>query len=68
MVAHRLQADLDNALSLLLSCGPKGAFGEYWELYKDTACIPDPKGMYYTISQDATYRNLVIADKPVSLT
>lgn len=61
MMEHRYQQELDNAVAFLLSQGPSRIFEEHWELYKDTVCISDPKGIYFRINQDATYRNIAIA-------
>ena len=53
--------DLDNIVNQMLSQAPHGAFAQCWDLYKETAYISDPMGIYFRISQDATYRNIVIA-------
>ena len=53
--------ELDNIVNQMLSQSPHEQFKRYWELYKETAYISDPKGFYFRISQDAIYRNIVIA-------
>ena len=58
---RNLLVDLETVVGQMLS-GPRSAdFKRYWELYKEIALISDPKGIYFRISQDASYRNLVIA-------
>ena len=53
--------ELENVAGQLLSRSPSKSFKDYWELYKETAYVAEPKGIYFRISQDGTYRNLVIA-------
>ena len=53
--------NLDIIVNRMLVQAPHEEFKKYWELYKKTAYISDPKGIYFRISQDATYRNIVIA-------
>lgn len=53
--------ELENIVNQMLSKSPNEQFKRCWELYKETAYISDPKGIYLRISQDATYRNLAIA-------
>ena len=53
--------EVETVASHLLSKSPSTTFKKYWELYKDTAYLAAPKGIYFRSSQDATYRNLVIA-------
>ena len=52
---------LEIVVSHLLSKNPSTVFQRYLELYKGTAYVSEPKGIYFRISQDGTYRNLVIA-------
>ena len=54
--------NLDIIVNRMLVQAPHEEFKKYWELYKKTAYISDPKGIYFRISQDATYRNIVIAE------
>ena len=54
------QDELDRALTIMLSQEHHQAFEKHWELYKETTYISSPKGIYFRISQDATYRNLAI--------
>ncbi len=61
MNEHNYQKELDNALTLMFSQGPSEAFERCWDLYKETAYISNPKGIYFRISRDGTYRNIVIA-------
>jgi hypothetical protein len=61
MVEHNYVKELGNIVAQMLSQAPHEEFKKYWELYKETAYIPDPKGIYFRISQDATYRNVVLA-------
>ena len=61
MVEHNYVKELGNIVAQMLSQAPHEEFKRYWELYKETAYIPDPKGIYFRISQDATYRNVVLA-------
>lgn len=58
---HNYADELETIVSHMLSRAPSADFKRYWELYKETAFIPDPKGVYFRVSNDATYRNLVIA-------
>ena len=60
---HHDSEQLASAVEHLLSKAPSADFKRYWELYNETAFIPDPKGVYFRVSNDATYRNLVIAGK-----
>ena len=53
--------ELQTAVNQMLSQRPCSAFEKYWNLYKETADIPNPKGIYFRINQDATYRNIAIA-------
>ena len=61
MTNGNCSAELETIVSHMLSRAPSADFKRYWELYKEIAFIPDPKGIYFRISQDATYRNLAIA-------
>ena len=61
MVERNYLKELDNIVNQMVSQGPHEAFKKYWDLYKETAYISDPKGFYFRFSQDATYRNIVIA-------
>lgn len=57
--------ELENIVNLMLSKSPNEQFRKYWELYKETAYISEPKAFYFRTSQDATYRNVVIAGDSV---
>ena len=61
MAVPNYSEELDNIVNQMLSQSPHEQFKTYWELYKETAYISDPKGFYFRISQDATYRNIVVA-------
>ena len=52
---------LNSAVDGLFSQGPHEKFEKYWKLYKESAYINEPKGIYFRISQDETYRNIVVA-------
>ena len=53
--------ELEKIVNQMLSKSPHEQFKRCWELYKETAYVSAPKGIYFRISQDATYRNIVIA-------
>ena len=61
MADQNYAIELENIVTSMLSHGPHDTFKKCWELYKETAYISDPIGIYFRISQDSTYRNLVIA-------
>lgn len=51
---------LGRVIQEILLQGPHEKFEKYWKLYLDSAFIEKPDGLYFRISQDATYRNLAI--------
>ena len=53
--------DLESWISFTLSRGPHEKFDKYWNLYRGTAFINKPEGLYFRINEDATYRNIVVA-------
>ena len=63
MTDSNYSKELDDIVALLISEGPYDIFEKYWSLYKESVYISEPKGIYFRISSDATYRNVVIADE-----
>ena len=61
MAQYNYTDELKGAVARLLSQRPHENFERLWELYKETAYVSIPKGIYFRITQDATYRNLAIA-------
>ena len=61
MAEHNYTDELQNAVSKMLSQSPHELFEKLWELYNETTFVANPKGIYFRVSSDATYRNLVVA-------
>ena len=53
--------ELDDIVNRMVSEGPHENFDKYWSLYKESAFVPEPEGIYFRISENWTYRNLAIA-------
>ena len=53
--------ELEGIVESMLSQSPHDMFKRCLALYGETAHISEPRGFYFRITEDAAYRNLVIA-------